>query len=449
MSEKPDRGRDDQAGSPQKNETAELRAEVERLGLENDRLAAARSEGSRGELWRTRGALALTIIAAVLLTFAVSAVWLDRVVFDTETWVSTVAPLSSDPAIQEVVADVASDAIIERLDAEAKIQELLPDQYGLDRLSPLLASSVESAVRNQATKLVQSDRFGQLWEETNRQGHEALIAAVEGREGIIGAGRGAITVDTGLLVDEVKSALQERGLDFVAAIPSDQLGKTIVIYQSDTLAAAGPIFDALRQAAYVLPIAGILAAAAAFALSKQRRRVALWLGVSIVVAGILPLQALYLGQYVALDRIQAMSNISPDAAQRAFDIIFRDLVVANRTLTALGLVIFLGALIAGPARWATAIRGGLSGGMAEMGSRLELGAFGGFVAGHKRDLRTGGLLGTAAILLLLPTPRTIADILTLTAALAVWLLAVEFFGAGSKGEPAMDDEDEDERDEDG
>ncbi len=236
-----------------------LRSEVERLRAENERLAV-QEKGGADHTARTRNGWAITIviIGALLLALAVPAVWLNRVVFDTDTWVATVAPLADDPGIQAAVATAASNAIIEKLDAQARIKELLPDQLNLDQFASILAGSVESAIRTQATKFVQSDQFGKLWVEINRVSHKALITAITGREGALSIQAGTFTLDTGLLTDKIKAALTERGLGFVNKIPTSAIDQQIVLYQSDALAAAGPIVDLVQRLAFVIPVLGIL-----------------------------------------------------------------------------------------------------------------------------------------------------------------------------------------------
>jgi hypothetical protein len=407
-----------------------LREEVERLRAENERLSTYEvASEQKSHRARNGWAITLVIIGALLIALAVPAVWLNRVVFDTDKWVETVAPLSQDPAIQNVVATAASDAIIEKLNAEQLIKDILPDQLNLDRFAPVLAGSVESAIRTQASTFVKSEQFSKLWAEINRVSHKALITAITGREGALSIQAGTFTLDTGLLADKVKAALSDKGLGFVNRIPTSALDRQIVLYQSDALAAAGPIIDMVQKLAFIIPVLGILLVGGAFGLAVNRQKVALWLGIMLTVFAVLPLQILYLGQYTAVSRIEQSSGIPAAAVQNAFSIIFRDLATADRTLAFLGIVVLIGAVLAGPARWAVAMRAGMSGGLAQASSHLELGRFGEWVAAHKSGLRMTGFLLAAIVLLMLPAPRTIESIIWLAVFVVIWLVAVEFFGA--------------------
>ena len=103
---------------------------------------------------------------------------------------------------------------------------------------------------------------------------------------------------------------------------------------------------------------------------------------------------------------------------------------AARTVFVVGLVVWLGALVAGPAGWAVAVRGALSGVFQSAGARaerrgLDLGPVGSWVAGHHRALQIAGLLVAAAVLVFWGTPG-IAGVIWIVVGLLVYLAIVEF-----------------------
>lgn len=426
------------AEQTQADDVQALQDEIERLKAENDKLVAAGS--SSAARVRNGWALTLAVTAALVLAIAVPAIWMNRVVFDTDTWVATVAPLAKDPAIQNAVADAASSAIIEKLDAQGRLESVLPT--ALVPFSPALANGINDFVRREAQTLVRSDQFAQLWEELNRQGHKALLAAITGREGVVSVQAGVFTLDTGLLVDRVKAALVDRGLAFVDRIPTGSLSKEIVLYESPMLAAAGPVLEGISTAAYVIPLLGLLLAGGAIALASNRRKVVLWLGGGIVIAGVLPLQGLYFAQSMTTAKVQELAKIDSLAVQNAYNIIFSGLVAAEKNFILIGAIIWVAALVAGPAKWAVALRSGVSGGLGSAASHLELGAFGVWVGSHKGGLRLAGIIAAFAILFAMPVPRTVAQILWLSVGVLVWVVVVEFLGAASpkSAEPAEEND---------
>ena len=82
----------------------ELLQQIEQLKQENERLT--KEVTGEGMSPRTRRSFVVTllVIASFLLALSVPAVWLNRMVTDTDFWVETVAPLADEPAIQNAVS---------------------------------------------------------------------------------------------------------------------------------------------------------------------------------------------------------------------------------------------------------------------------------------------------------------------------------------------------------
>lgn len=405
-----------------------LQERIEQLEAENTELKKSVTVSGPSTRGRNAGAVSLAVVAALLLALSVPAVWLNRIVTDTDVYVATVAPLAQDPDIQNAVATAASDAVIERVDAQSRIKQLLPEN--LQIIATPVSQAVNDFIAKQAFVLVRSERFATTWEAVNRASHKALVAAVTGRDtGAVGVKAGTITLDVGVLAEELKTRLTAAGLGFAANIPTSAVDRQIVLYESPLLAQLTSAIDMITRIALWLPLLGIGLAAAAVALAADRRKAVLWLGGALAVAALLPLQALYFGQGVVIKQLYELASIPSPAAQAAFAIIFRDLVTVDRAAIALGSVIWVGAVIAGPARWAVALREGLSGGLSGVASHLELGRFGLWVRARKGALRTGGIAGALVILALLPAPRTVGSVVWLAIAYATWILLVELFGA--------------------
>jgi len=430
----PEHGKDIERGDVT-SDAAErgLKARIAQLEAENEALrtstaTAAQVAGGGSARGRNAAAIAIVLVAAILLALAVPAVWLNRMVTDTDVYVETVAPLAEDPDIQNAVASSASEALTEKIDAQARLEQVLPENLQL--LAIPVSQAVNEFVNKQALVFVRSDQFAAAWETTNRVSHKALVAAVTGRDtGAVGVKAGTITLDVGTLATEIKTRLVDSGFDLANKIPTSGIDKQIVLYESPMLAQLSSAFDLIARLAMVIPLLGIALAIAAIALAADRRKAVLWLGAALTIAAILPLQVLYFGQSQVTTQLYQLASIPTPAAQSAFNIVFRDLVAADRAMIALGVVVWVGALLAGPARWAVAVREGLSGGISGVSSHLALGKFGEWVGARKRGLRTTGVVGTLAILLMLPAPRTAGSIMWLAAGYVIWLLLVELFGA--------------------
>lgn len=358
-------------------------------------------------------------------------------VTDTDAYVETVAPLAQDPDIQVAVANAASEAIVERLDAADRLKQVLPEELQL--LATPVAQAVNGFIEDQSLALVRSEQFAQTWEAVNRASHKALVTAVTGRDtGAVGVEAGVITLDVGVLAEQVRDRLTGAGIDIAAQIPTSAIDKQIVLYESPLLAQLTTSFDAITRVALWLPLLGLAFAAGAVALAADRRKTILWLGVAITLGAVLPLQALLLSQTFVAGQLYELAGVPTPAAQSAFQIIFRDLITADRALAAIGIALWIGALFAGPARWAVAVRTGIQGGLGGVASHLELGPVGVWVAARKRGLRWAGAGVVLVMLLLLPSPRTVASIVWLTIAFVVWILTVELLGASGGEDESME-----------
>lgn len=418
--------------------------ELARLKAENEALRgkvaeADKSQEVRSHKARNGWAIAVAVVATLTLSLSIPAIWLNRMVTDTNYYVNTVAPLASDPAIQNAVASAASDAIVKQLDATARIRSLLPTNLAF--VAVPIGSAVNDFVKKQTTVFVQSPQFPQIWRQLNQTSHAAFVAAITGRQGgALTVQAGTVTLDVGILAQKVAAQLSKAGLGFASNLPVNKINKQIVLFHSGLLAQMTVYVNWLTQVALLLPILGLLLAIGAFALGADRRRVALWFGWSMLVWTILPLQAILLGQTYVANQLLKLASIPTAAAQNAYTILFAALTHAEQIAIAISVVIIVAALIAGPSRWATAMRGWLTGGISGASSHLDLGPVGTWVGAHMNGMRAIGYAGGAIALLLMPAPRTIAEILWIAVFVIVWLLIVQFVGsAGSAASPAEEE----------
>lgn len=376
-------------------------------------------------LARTRIALGLALVSALLLSLAVPAVWLERVVLSTDGWVATVGPLASDPAIRDSIAAQATESVLEALDTEARLDRLVPRLF--DDIVPLLTESVESAVTTRIDRLVDSPTFERLWVDLNRKAHAGFLAALEGREGTVSIRDGVFTLDNRLLAESVRDALVDNGVPLVDRISLDRIEGEVVLFESQMLAAAGPVVRGLRGAANALPLLGIVIGLVALRVGPDPRRVWLWWGVAVVVLGLLPLQMVYLAQYPWVASIERLGFVSEPAARALYHIVFAGLREAERVLIAGGLIAWAASVLVGPSGL------GVASSEPVMGTGLARGAA--FVQRHRGALLAAGLIGGVVGLLALPQDAPMTALWWVIGLTAAWLAAmvgVEAAGAAER-----------------
>jgi hypothetical protein len=413
----------------------ELRAELERLKQQNAELEAEAAKTPAPGRARMIGAMVLVIVGCLLAALAVTAVWLDNTVLNTDTWVATVGPLASEPAIQNYVADQATAALFAQVDVKSYVDQvftLLPPK-AQPLVAPLAApitAAIQNFVHEQALKFTRSPQFAKLWVEVNRVGHKAIVDLLTGKTGAVQASsNGAVTLDIGMIVDAVKQQLVANGLTFVNKIPTSALDKQIVLFKSSALGEVILAVAALQASALALPILALLFLIGAIALATDRRKSIVWIGIGIVIAMLVPLELLYLAQFPLIAGL-GNAGVPADVATILYNTIFAGLRAIERGLVVIGFVIWVVAMLFGPARWAVALRGGFKTGLGHMAQSWDFGAFGGFVARNKPTLRGLGV-GIGAIVLLFTAGRTPWVIFWTAVLLVVWLALIEVFGHGA------------------
>lgn len=403
-----------------------MKAELERLRAENEKLAATTAPHT---FWRNAIAGVSIVLGVVLLFMAISAVWLNRTIMDENRWVETVAPLAQDPAIQNYVATSASNALLSSVDVQGYVSQalkVLPAQAQF--LATPITAAIDSFVRQQAVKFVRSPQFPQLWTQMNRLAHRAFIASItQTQGGLVNNQNGKVTLDVGVLVDQIKAALTSQGLGFVNNIPVPATNREVVLVDSPALGQLSSAIQLMNVMAYVLPILALALLGAGVAVAMNRRKAVLWIGIGILIGTVLPIEAIYLGAVPFANAAGRLGNVPTAAAQDAYNIVFRNLVAANQLVAVVGLVFLIGAIVAGPSKWATALRGGLTHGINSIGPDWDFGPFGEWIFAHRAGMRTAGAIVAVASLLVFRV-RSIAAILWIVVAYLVWLVLVALFG---------------------
>jgi hypothetical protein len=414
------------AGAEGDADLEELQAEVDQLRAENARLKATKAHG----FWRTSGATTLIVIGVLLFTLAISASWLSNTILDEDQWVATVAPLARDAAIQDYVATEASDAFLKAIDVETNVKqalEALPQEARGLLLAPI-TDGIRNFAKDAAFKFVRSPQFPELWVSMNRLAHKAFIASItQTSGGTITNQDGKVTLEVGMLIDEVKAELTKSGLGFVNSIPIPATDQKVTLVDSPELGRYSALIRILEEEAYLLPALAVILLAAGVALAPNRRKAVFWMGFGMIVVTVLPLQAVYLGRFPFAKAALELGDMPSTAAQHAYNIVFRELVNANQIGAFVGLVFLLGAIAVGPGKWAAALRSAVKKALDEAWPNRGFGLVGQWIDGHRTGIRAAGAI-TAILSLLLMPPKSIAEVIWLVIALLVWLLAVEVFG---------------------
>jgi hypothetical protein len=293
--------------------------------------------------------LALVSLAAIVGFFAVFAVWVSRQLLETDTWTDTSSQLLENNDIQVAVAGFITEALYNNVDVQGELEKALPP-----KAAPL-AGPAAGAVRELANRLaleaLQHPKVQELWANANRTAQEALLTIVKGGTPAVSTAGGEVTLNLKTIVDQVGS---ELGIDVSSKVPPE--AESIVILKSDQLSTAQSIANALRPLALGLSLGAIAIFALAIYLARGWRREALRAcGFAFVAVGIAALAARALAGRYVVDALASTDAVKP-AAQATWDIGTSLLKAGAAAVLLYGIVIVVGAWLAGPGRVASSLR---------------------------------------------------------------------------------------------
>ena len=433
---------DQQAGGD-REEVDQLRAELARLRGE---LAArpaptpapATEERDRSGWWRTALVTVLLVLVGLLAPLSVVAIWAHDQIGDTDRYVQTVAPLASDPAVQNAIADRVTKEIFDRLDVKGLTQDAvaalqsrgLPPtaSAGLSALATPLANGVESYVHEQVLKLVKTSEFQQAWEAANRSAHGQMVAVLTGEtsNGAVSVKGNAVSVNLATIINSVKDKLSAQGFALADKIPT--VNAEFTIFQSADITRAQNGFRLLGALARGLPIVTLILLGLAIAVARSRRR-ALVAG-ALVVAGSMLLLGVTLNGFRAVYLNAVPPDVLPsDAAGSVYDQLAYFIRLNLRALLVLFLAIALIAWVIGPAPAPTAVRRGANQALDYVRNRsdragLRTGGFGVTLWQYRTPVRVG-VLGLALLVYIMAAHPTGAFTIVVLVVAGLILLVVE------------------------
>ncbi|WP_141015185.1 hypothetical protein [Nocardioides sambongensis] len=411
-----------------REEVARLKAQVAEPAAADPVADEATPGGRRTGWWRPVVATVLIVVMALLSVVSVVARWAHDEVSDTDRYVETVAPLAEDPVVQAAAIDRITNEIVTRLEIEAVTQQgidALTERglpplaaTSLQALADPLAGAVESFIRQQVTRLVESETFAQAWEQANRQAHTQLVAVLTGKDGdSVEVTDNAVRVNLATVIEAVQMALVERGFTLAERLPT--INAEFTIFASADLARAQSGFRILSALSVWLPIVALLCLAGAVAVGRSRRRTfvagALALGLAMLLLGV----ALNVFREIYANAIPA-DQIRTDVAVIVYDALVEFIRVNLRAVLVIALAAAFIAWVSGPERTPTALRRGTGTALAAVrggGERVGVntGRFGVALHEYQVPLRIGVLAAALVIYVMRDHP---------SGAFALWLVAI-------------------------
>ena len=225
------------------------------------------------------GSLALLLIILSVVLF-----WTNKTITNTDSYVSTVGPLASKPAVQTFVSEEVSRAIVKDAPVEELAVELLDESERINKTSEELSPLVESALREEALLIVARPSSAQLWENSNRSIHQSLITQLNSESN-------SLQFDFKPIIDEAVLQLKGTKLEKLSEEISVEPGKAVVTVDGSAMQSVNRAYKSMKNSIIALIGLAIVFLALAVLISvhhvKTFRRVAVASGVALLIIYVL------------------------------------------------------------------------------------------------------------------------------------------------------------------
>ena len=296
------------------------------------------------------------ILGSLALSIFFISSWAHSLLFDTNYYLSIVAPLPKTQEISNAVSTYTMDRLFAHGTMEDKIRNALPEQAKF--LAPSLSDELQKRLSLRTNQIIQSDQFTSVWVAANTLFHEKILDIIRG----------------GSIISQVNTSqpLQNTSLQFdtsqLAQTIKNHLGSDNQLFTNTQIEQLRSIIlptytklQTVRQVVYWVTQFESMMAYVAFslilfgiAISFSRQKALLIAAIIIMITMLLTLLTI---QIVKTDLLQHITQpVYYAAANIVWDSFLANLRQTLHVTILNGLIITTFALLAGPYTWAKNIR---------------------------------------------------------------------------------------------
>jgi hypothetical protein len=293
----------------------------------------------------------LLVLATVLAVFAIFAIWANRQLLNPDNWARTSTALLQKPTIRSAVSGYLIDQLYANVDVPGELKSGLPTQ--LQPLAGPVSGALHGVAEQAAERALETPQVQAVWKTANRAADQTLVTIVKGGGSRVQIEGGTVSLNLRQIVADLANRL---GLPAGIAEKLPASVANLKVVTSDQLGLVRNAAKALQALAVWLAIIAIaLYALTLFLAQGYRRRTLMWVGLSLIFAGVLVILGRKIGQGQLVSAITSDASIEP-AANDAYSVATSLLVQVASASIIIGVPIVFSAWLAGPARWATAGR---------------------------------------------------------------------------------------------
>jgi len=295
----------------------------------------------------------------------------------------------------------------------------------LQGLAGPLESSLRGFVHDRVAAIVASPQVAELWDRSLRTASEQMNAVLSGDSQAVVVSDGEVRLDLAPFIAAARQQLVDSGFTVAGRIPD--VHPTIALTDATKLERAKGLYSLLDKAATWLPWVALALIALGVYIARHHRRALLGAGLGVALGMLVIAAALLVTRGLLVGAVPPRATV---AAGVSFDLVVRFLRDGLRLVFAIGLVVALGAFLAGPSATAVGIRRGASkaiGWLRRGGAKagLRTGPVGPWVHAHLTALRFGLVAVAVLVFVSLSSPSGLT-VLVIALVLVVALGVLQF-----------------------
>lgn len=254
-----------------------------------------------GRILRGVASAVLLVIGAIAVSTALVTGWARVQLVDEDAFVATLAPLSADPDVHDLVIAETTDTVSDALGTVVPGVDLPPAAArARDLLGAPALDAVRSLTEGAVTDVVRSERFSTVWTHLVRTSHRALVfGATSDGGGIIVQTADGLGVQVSGVVTAIAAELNVQGSPVAALLPP--VDRVVVFSDGVALQRLRAVYAMATTAGALVPVAAILSLTAGVLISRRRRRALVGAGLAIVAGAGTVLLAVVITTTIASD----------------------------------------------------------------------------------------------------------------------------------------------------
>jgi hypothetical protein len=289
----------------------------------------------------------ILVLATVLAILSIASIWANRQLMNPTNWSKTSTALLRKQTIRSAVSGYLIDQLYANVDVPAQLKSGLPP--GLAPLAGPLSGALHNLAEQGAERALELPRVQDGWRKANYAADQALVTIIKGGGSRVQINGGTVSLNLRQIVADLA---QRLGLPASVAEKLPASVASLKIVTSSQLGLVRSLAKTLHALALWLTILTFLLYALAMFLARgYRRSTLIWVGSSLVFAGVFVLLARKIGQGQLVSAITSDASVEP-AANDAYSVATSLLVQVASASIIIGIPVILSGWFAGPARCA-------------------------------------------------------------------------------------------------